>query len=493
MAEPAMEKPAEKAIASGKDAHVTNDTDNDDTGDARTEDIKDKEKTTAGNAPVGHRDEGDSPEREEVTKSGKSAAGTDSAGILGDNVMQPKKKRKNRLDWQQRLFQDSITVFIPLNVTADLRTAIQRTRTKRIQSIFKRFPSLKKEVQKRQEEENEDPMVDEDEDESKKKSKEKAKDGGAKSVQEKKQKPSAHVPQPHQYSSVLDYLEAKYVKGVMVGDEDEDGASLDDKSEGQGSVYSGGSFLDDADLQRDVAEQVMASTTMTKLELEEDDADFFVNVGNLEVEDNEYGDHYDPLQDKETQPTKTKKRKKSQASAPGSASKKSKTSETKGKAKLATSSTSVKSAKSAGSSKASPSKSVNTEEKKRKQKLAKQAKAASEKLFRKVVAMIKAMTEEELPRRRTKLKVALTCPSNKKAGDDITFTYVAVLKLTCVLVMDVYFLTFCLTCYQSYFVLFALLKQPAQPWPTPPCKGTQGLFPWWLVQGISPCQTTKQE
>jgi hypothetical protein len=38
------------------------------------------------------------------------------------------------------------------------------------------------------------------------------------------------------------------------------------------------------------------------------------------------------------------------------------------------------------------------------------------------VASIKKMSDEELPRRRTKLKVALTCPPNKKPGDDITFT-----------------------------------------------------------------------
>ena len=102
---------------------------------------------------------------------------------------------------------------------------------------------------------------------------------------------------------------------------------MDDKSEGHGSLFSGGSFLDDRDLQRDVAEQVMANTTMTKLELEEDDTDFFVNVGNLEVEDNEYGDHYDPLQDKDNQTSK--KRKKSQSSllsaTSGSSQKKKKT------------------------------------------------------------------------------------------------------------------------------------------------------------------------
>jgi hypothetical protein len=330
--------------------------------------------------------------------------------------------KKKRVRTQSRLFQDAITVFIPLSVTVDLKSAIQRTRAKRIKSILKRFPSLKKEEKVSQEEEKDDAMLDEDKRGNKLKDAG-GKEGSSKSKLEKKKKLISHGPKPHQYGSVLDYLEAKYVRGVMLGDEDEDGASGDDRSEAQGSVYSGGSFLDDTDLQRDVAEQVMATATLTKLELEEDDADFFVNVGNLEVEDNEYGDHYDPLQDKENTTAKTKKRKKSQVSAT-SASSSTKKPNIVGKVEKRKSLSSITSSKSGKSLKAakSPQKEADTEEKKRKQKLARQAKVHSEKLYRKVVIMIKAMTDEELPRRKTKLKVALTCPPNKKAGDDITFT-----------------------------------------------------------------------
>ena len=435
-----MAEVTEKAMPTGKDSAASHGTANDATVDdrdtaatdepaavkKRTGTNSDDEDASQAGSGIKDNSDGDGSDvlpldRSDTATANKSKEAP-AASVTYRCSQQKKKRLTNRVDRTEKLFQDAITVYIPLNVTADLRTAIQRTRTKRIQSIYKQFPGLKREMQKHQEEENEDPMIDEDEDETNKESKEQAKDGRNMSIQEKKRKPSANIPQPHQYGSVLDYLEAKYVKGVMLGDGDEDGASLGDKSEGQGSVYSGGSFLDDADLQRDVAEQVMASTTMTKLELEEDDADFFVNVGNLEVEDNEYGDHYDPLQDKEAQPVKTKKRKKSQSLGPGSASKKSKTTAAKSKMKFVSSTGSVKSAKSTTSSKKSPKKRANTEEEKGKKKTAKQAKSYSERIFRKLVTMIKAMKDNELPRRKTKLKVALTCPSNKKAGDDITFT-----------------------------------------------------------------------
>eukprot|EP00339_Tiarina_fusa_P011608 CAMPEP_0117057852 /NCGR_PEP_ID=MMETSP0472-20121206/40194_1 /TAXON_ID=693140 ORGANISM="Tiarina fusus, Strain LIS" /NCGR_SAMPLE_ID=MMETSP0472 /ASSEMBLY_ACC=CAM_ASM_000603 /LENGTH=248 /DNA_ID=CAMNT_0004774959 /DNA_START=173 /DNA_END=915 /DNA_ORIENTATION=- len=158
-----------------------------------------------------------------------------------------KRSRKSRQRRTPKIFLDSISVVIPLDVTADLKIAIQRTRAKRIKSIYKRFPVLKKEKRKRDEENNDEPMLDDEDDDNK--------DKDSKAQQQpKKKKKLENVPQPEQYGSVLDYLEAKYVKGVQLEDMDEDGRnSTDDKSEGQGSVYSGGSFLDDTDLQRDVA------------------------------------------------------------------------------------------------------------------------------------------------------------------------------------------------------------------------------------------------
>jgi hypothetical protein len=320
-----------------------------------------------------------------------------------------------------KIFQDAITVIIPLDVTADLKIAVKRTRDKRIKSIYKKFPLLEKEAKKQDLENNqdEDPLVDDDDEEN-------AKDKEEKKPVRKKKK-LEHVPQPDQYGSVLDYLEAKYVKGVMLDEDDEDGQMLDDKSEGQGSVYSKDSFLDDTDLQRDVAEQVMCSTTLTKLELEQEDGDFFVNVGNLEVENDEYGDNYDPLQDKETTKTAKKKRKKSSASAASAASakdsplsKKKKTTKTEDPA----SAKSKKSTTSAMSTKTvkSTQKDGKPSERAALVKAARKLKTRVDALYKKAVGMVKKMTEEELPKRKTKLKVALTCPPSKKPGDDITFT-----------------------------------------------------------------------
>lgn len=59
-----------------------------------------------------------------------------------------KKKQKHKLPFNpnhipSKLFDNSITVYIPMDVTVDLKVAIQHTRKKQIRSIYKRFPSLK--------------------------------------------------------------------------------------------------------------------------------------------------------------------------------------------------------------------------------------------------------------------------------------------------------------------------------------------------------------
>ncbi len=314
-----------------------------------------------------------------------------------------------------KIFQDAITVLIPLDVTADLKIAIKKTRAKRIASIYKRFPTLK--PKKLDEgDASDDPMLDEDDEEKDKEQQQPA----------KKKKKLENVPQPDQFGSVLDYLEAKYVKGVML-EEDEDNAPIldDDKSEGQGSVYSKDSFLDDTDLQRDVAEQVMASTTLTKLELEHEDGDFFVNVGNLEVENNDYGENYDPLQDKENKTAK-KKKKKPSATTTNTTPKAAVTPKSKKKAEPPAKNkepTSAKSKKSTSSATSTKSKKATPEEKALKL-AAKKAKQQADSLFKKASAMIKKLTSENLPKLKTRMKVALVCPKNKGPGDSITFAYV---------------------------------------------------------------------
>jgi hypothetical protein len=397
------------------------DDDDDEDEDTEPKKHKDDEDQDDVDDQSGHHADGDD-EREE----------SDDDSEEEENLEETLKQHRNPILKRERyhvpkIFQDAITVLIPLDVTADLRVAVKHTRDKRIRSIYKHFPALEKTVKKRNYKSDSDAMTGEDEDENAKEKEDK---------KNAKRKKLEHVPQPEQFGSVLDYLEAKYVKGVMLDEDEEDGPNLDDQSEGQGSVYSKDSFLDDTDLQRDVAEQVMASTTLTKLELEQEDGDFFVNIGHLEVENDDYGENYDPLQDKENPKTKKKRKKPAAAAATTPAStvaspKKTKTDTAKeevpGSAKSTKSKKSTASAKSTTTSKsknttATPKSEKESEGTAELRKAVKRMKARLDTLHKKGVVMIKEMTDEDLPKRKTKLKVALTCPPKKKPGDDITFT-----------------------------------------------------------------------
>lgn len=334
-----------------------------------------------------------------------------------------------------KIFDDAITILVPLEVTADLKVAVKHTREKRIKAIFKLFPSIQKQIKKSDKTADEDAEVDGEENDEESKAEEKS------SASSKVRKKLENIPQPERFGSVLDYLEAKYVKGVMLDENgDEDDADLEDRSEGQGSVYSKDSFLDDTDLQRDVAEQVMATSTLTKLELEEDDGEFFVNVGNLEVENDEYGEQYDPILDKENAANK-KKRKKAATPKAATSTAKNATADPPKKKKAkegAVAAAAVVTGKEApGSAKSKKSNglasTVKTKMSAKKEgskqakntesaKVARAAKKRVDTLHKKIVGLIKKLTDEDLPKKHTKLKVALTCPSNKKPGDDITFT-----------------------------------------------------------------------
>ena len=357
-------------------------------------------------------------DREDDNRNIEDENDKDDQRIDDHQALNPTTKYKKQRYNTPKIYQDSITVIVPLDVTADLKIAIKKTRAKRITSIFKRFPYLQKKAKSLDEKNSlkiyDDPMVDDDEEEN-------AREKNDKQQPSNKRKKLENVPQPDQFGSVLDYLEAKYVKGVMLEEED-NAPILDDKSEGQGSVYSKDSFLDDTDLQRDVAEQVMASTTLTKLELEHEDGDFFVNVGNLEVENDDYGENYDPLQDKENKTTK--KRKKSTGSTTTTKAGDSKTPVQKGK-KSKNEQQNKKKEPTSAKSKKSTGSSASTKTKKTQDKTlrltAKKAKSHADSLFKKAAAMIKKLNPENLPRLKTKLKVALKCPKNKKPGDDITF------------------------------------------------------------------------
>jgi len=151
------------------------------------------------------------------------------------------------------------------------------------------------------------------------------------------------MPRREQFGSILDYLEAKYVRGVMIDDLDErlrqkkkskrqnagedntNHGSVDDidtvfsDSEASGSCYSdeSGNFLDDSELKSEVAHQLMASSAYGATMIEKqaanrkkqlhgteaekngianntdrivegiynDDDAFFVNIGDLEMEE----------------------------------------------------------------------------------------------------------------------------------------------------------------------------------------------------------------
>ncbi|KAL3912072.1 MAG: hypothetical protein SGILL_007028 [Bacillariaceae sp.] len=424
---------ASKNDAGEEDLGDSDDDEEEEDTEAKQREVADGDDSDDDQSGSGGQADGDDEESEESEE--ESVAETTKKAAL------PRKKRERY--HVPKIFQDAITVLIPLDVTADLRVAVKHTREKRIKSIYKHFPVLEKEITKKGDKSESDAMTGDDDDE-------KAKDESKRPTKKKKLE---HVPQPEQFGSVLDYLEAKYVKGVMLDEDEDEGPNLDDRSEGNGSVYSKDSFLDDTDLQRDVAEQVMASTTTTKLELEHEDGDFFVNVGNLEIDNDDYGENYDPLQDKDSSkpkkkrkkptltsatgatigtPAKKKKKTPAKEQAPGSA-KSSKSKKSTASAKTTKTTTSAKTTKTTASTKttkttatkkstAAPKSEKEIAEKAEKRRAVKRLKGRLDTLHRRGIAMIKELTDEELPKRKTKLKVALTCPQKKKPGDEVTFS-----------------------------------------------------------------------
>ncbi len=258
---------------------------------------------------------------------------------------------------------DSLICYIPMNVTADLGIAMKRVRKRRCEKFRKLFPPPKK-VEK---EAKDDGDGDDDEnDEASIDGSQKSGDGSdndgegdsqERSPNRKKKKKNNDNENDddedndnamdkigteirrEQFSSMVDYLEAKYSKGVMIDDLDErvreknKNKKSQSKSDGKkqkggganagddlsvlsdseaGSCYSddSGNFIDDSELRTDVAHQILASSAFgtTKIEAEavhrakgdhdgdghgdgdesimnEDDHAFFVNVGDLEMED----------------------------------------------------------------------------------------------------------------------------------------------------------------------------------------------------------------
>jgi hypothetical protein len=314
----------------------------------------------------------------------------------------------------RKLFQDVVSVKIPIGVTANLGEAVQRTRTKRIEELHKFFPALS--TPEREPVDQADGLASDVDDGKGEATAVKGEDDDDKKGTTKPRKKLRNVPQLQDYANVLDYLEAKYAQGVMIDDED---ASGDGDASFGGSVYSTTSFLDDDDLQRTVAEQVLAHTTTTKVELQDDD-EFFVNVGDLEVEETELThQHYDPLDD--TLPRTPVKRKRKKPPAP------TEEKDSEGESNVAK--TAVLSRPDS-----SPQKKQKTAEKEEKADTiikkndapasgapAEESKKLSDKMYAAVVQMIKDAPPGMMPRQKTKERVTVTCPLDKGPGDSIMF------------------------------------------------------------------------
>jgi hypothetical protein len=121
-----------------------------------------------------------------------------------------------------------------------------------------------------------------------------------------------------QFGSIVEYLEAKYARGVMIDDLDErirerkkkkckeggTGGTNDDddmsvlSDSAAGSCYSNesGNFINDSALRNEVAHQILGSSAYGKTKIEakhnddssmvgDDDHGFFVNIGDLEMEE----------------------------------------------------------------------------------------------------------------------------------------------------------------------------------------------------------------
>jgi len=353
---------------------------------------------------------------------------------------------------------DSIVVSIPVNVTADLGIAMRRCREKRIRKLKEKHPSL---FEKNGEDEKKE-----------KNGKENKFDARKSSIRRE------------DYGSVLDYLEAKYARGVISTDDldkklqrdskNGDGSSNDSSVEdGARSTYSDGSgFIDDAQLRTGIAEQMIASCQSvggtTKVEAEarkkmdedldvycNDDTSFFVNIGDLEMEDgfneNAANIDFDALHKMEQNSAKKKKKKqktqKSSSTLTSSNKTKNKSITTPKKSKSNTSkqmqdthslssiSSSLPSSNkpSSFSQKNSSRKSTtsNSSTKKLSPKVqalkdnAELLKSEQLRYYKKALHEIKMLTEDHLPRKLTtneNIKVSIKVPQGKSPGDFISFT-----------------------------------------------------------------------
>ena len=259
----------------------------------------------------------------------------------------------------KKLPRDSVIAYIPLSVTADLGVAMRRVRAKRIAQIKEICPELFQQPNTTNQDtgsttavvaastsqdqsglehidsENDDSQDEFDNDDDNNQNRKST------TIHSNNNNTDTIV-RREQFGSIVEYLEAKYARGVMIDDLDErirerkkkkkesqhgKGKSNDDNEKNlthnddkddndmsvlsdsaAGSCYSveSGNFIDDSELRKEVAHQILGSSAYgkTKIEalsldraavaaneedaslmMEEDDHGFFVNVGDLEMED----------------------------------------------------------------------------------------------------------------------------------------------------------------------------------------------------------------
>ena len=392
------------------------------------------------------------------------------AATLHKKEMRRKKKKERRLKY---LCSGSIFVDIPLSVTADLGIALRRGREHRIRALHRHFPSLQHQLQ--QQIDSTDSAV-ADGNEPNSTNGISTEDNVLSKKSDGKTAPKKilrHVPQPHEYANVIDYLEAKYVQGVVISDDLEDydddtgGNVEEDDEEGHGSVYSETSFLDDTGLQRTIAEQVLGHTTTTKLELmNHEDGGFFVNVGDLEVEETDLTQEmYDPIHDinkvsfKKNKKTRKRKASISESDTAVATNKPTgpfngkKTQSTKPAAKLIPKAAAVETTSNVPAKTTTATKKIKVEEKKpglgvsispkakketvgksdsiihknpvtmKLQKIATKKRDEITEHYNKLKMIIDNLTDEELPRKRKpkRTRVVVKVPSGNQPGDTITF------------------------------------------------------------------------
>jgi hypothetical protein len=286
----------------------------------------------------------DNSGKQDAANSEKQSKRPLSPSIAADSTDEPPSKQRRRRRCPQK---SSILISLPLTAVADLGVAMRRSRKKRVARITKWLEEVDPETRKESE------TKDGQNNGGEKKVKD-SEEGEGSDLEQDKPKSSLDLsddesvaaPKREQYSSVLDYLEAKYVRGVVIADYDEHGMRVkgsakqseagdkedggkeeegeehydSDQDDNRSTYGDNDGFIDDSLLHEEVVDQVFASESYGRTKIEEEaakrkqerkklnqslgemeeedelsdiedfDDGFFVNVGELEMAEGWRGD-----------------------------------------------------------------------------------------------------------------------------------------------------------------------------------------------------------